>query len=122
MAEEPPEVLDAHRKSNLIYSEEMEYNSGVISFKHGAPIIIEWAKMCIENNQTLRGDQEAFSRLIHEKGLIIWPMHPSYNWRVHLPLNTPPVILHYLGVCKEFIKKQIAAFSEMAFIDFSLDE
>lgn len=122
MAEEPPEVLDSHRKSNLILQEEMEYNSGVIAFKHGIPIIVDWAKMCIENNQTLRGDQEAFSRMIHEKDITIWPMHPSFNWRVHLPLNSPPVILHYLGVCKEFIKRQIAVFTETAFMDFSFEE
>ena len=107
MVQEPPIVLAAHQKANLILPEEMEYNGGVIAFRHGTVLVQDWARMCIEHNDALRGDQEVFSRMIFERGIKITPLHPSYNWRAHLPPPSPPIIHHYLGNCKAFILQQI---------------
>lgn len=120
MVEEPPPILENHRNSKLIHPEEMEYNGGVIAFKHGAVLVQEWAKMCIEHNRVLRGDQEAFSRMIYQRGIKITPMHPSYNWRAHLPYSSPAVIVHFPGNCKIFIRDQINMFSKYAAMDLRL--
>ncbi len=120
MAEEPPLVLEDHRNRKLLLLDEMEYNSGVIVFNHGAALIQDWARRCIELNNVLRGDQEVFSRMIYERKIAFSPMHPSFNWRAHLQPSFTPLIIHYLGNCKQFILQQMILFSKSASMDFSL--
>lgn len=121
MVEEHDLILKEHRNDNLIFADETEYNSGVISFQHGIPLIQEWAKMCIEENKNHRGDQEVFSRLLYKKDMTIWPMNPTFNWRIHFSSQVPPHILHYPGVCKYMIEEQIEMLTTKAHMNLTFE-
>ena len=78
---EPAIVQQFHEQKGIIYYGEMEYNTGVIVFKHGSPIIQEWAKMCFKRNDKIWGDQEALTRMLYENNIEIVQLPPIYNCR-----------------------------------------
>lgn len=121
LAEEPLIVLQNHENSGLIQKGEMEYNTGVIVFKHDNLFIPEWAKLCMESNHILRGDQEALSRLALQKGIRLSSLFPIYNQRWHLPIDSSNVIIHWLGNGKKAIQFQIQFLVEKAVVNFSLE-
>lgn len=134
IAEEPSAVLKNHEESGLIKKGEMEYNTGVIAFQHGSPVIQDWAKICIESNDILRGDQEAMSRMALLKGIKVPALPPTCNHRWHLYMDPVPVseqrwnlnidpntvIVHYLGNGKDLIQIQMLFLRNELNIDFSL--
>jgi hypothetical protein len=73
------------------------YNSGVIAFKHGNPVIEEWADQSFERNHEFRGDQDALSAIIHDQNVKIAEMPAIYNWSRCSPPNPHAVILHWHG-------------------------
>lgn len=71
------------------------YNSGVFIFKHGIPLIEQWADAAFECNHAFRGDQDILSDLIRKQRLQIRELDPSYNWsRCNKPLSNAK-ILHW---------------------------
>lgn len=120
LAEEPPLVQKFHEQKGLIQFGEVEYNTGVIAFKHGNSTIQEWAKMCIKHNNTLRGDQEVLSRLVFLNDLKIHPLDPKHNWRGEFDISSDTLIIHWLGASKHHIKEEMQTLSASHWIDFSL--
>lgn len=73
------------------------YNSGVFVFKHGIPLILEWAEMSLEENLRFYGDQEALTHLILQKKFAVCELPPSYNWSRTYEENPEAFILHWHG-------------------------
>lgn len=121
LAREIPEVIAHHARKGRIHQDEIEYNSGVIVFKHGIPLIEEWARRCVEMNDHLRGDQEVMSRLLYDKKVKFIPLLPEYNVRWHAGLSMDDVIIHWLGTGKDRIKDQINIMKKALLIDLSFD-
>lgn len=121
IAEEPANVLQHHETIGLLEKNEMEYNTGVIVFRHGSSIIQDWAKCCIESNHILRGDQEALSRMALLRGVKLPSLLPIYNQRWHLLVDPGAVIIHFLGSGKKMIQFQISFLRDKLAVDFSLD-
>jgi hypothetical protein len=81
------------------YSPYPIYNSGVIVFKQGEPLIAEWAQMAIEQNHLFRGNQDMLSWLIEEKKIAHVDMPGIYNWSRSSSVEKDPqaVIVHWHG-------------------------
>lgn len=70
------------------------YNSGVILFNHGHPLIEEWADQSFEKNQSFAGDQDILSHIIAEKKYPVDELPACYNWsRYHE--DHPDVVIHH---------------------------
>jgi hypothetical protein len=119
LAEEPYVILLEHIECGTIQKDEIEYNTGVIAFTHGSPIISNWAKYCMERNTTLRGDQEALSHMLMEEKKKLAALPIIYNSRFHLEVDKNTVIVHWLGTGKTFIEQQLQIMSKRFFMDFS---
>jgi hypothetical protein len=118
ISKEPPFVREHHEQTGVLIKGEIEYNSGVVVFKQAAPIIEEWAEMCLSANARVRGDQEALSRYMYLQAENLPSFPPIFNWRgncvVKEELYKEFVIIHWLGVYKEVIKEQINGFKKYA--------
>ncbi len=73
------------------------YNSGVFVFKHGIPLILEWADIALDLNLNFYGDQEALTHLLLQKKLTPCELPHSYNWSRTYQENPEAHILHWHG-------------------------
>lgn len=73
------------------------YNSGVIVFRRGLPLIEEWADASFERNEAFRGDQELLSQMIAERGLSIGQLPSVYNWSRNYGEKAEALIYHWHG-------------------------
>lgn len=122
IAKEHPSQQEKHELDEIIKKGEVEYNSGVFVFKHGIPLIQEWAEMCLAQNSYLRGDQETLSLLIFNKKLHISTLPFEYNTRYHIQEENDPTIIHWLGMGQEIIKDLISFLEGKCFMNFSLNK
>ncbi len=84
----------------------VRYNSGVIVFQKGAPIIEKWAEGAITQNQVFGGDDLLLSHLIRQCKSTVIELPEIYNWRMARGLNLNAVILHWIGKGgKAYIRK-----------------
>ena len=73
------------------------YNSGVIAFSKGCPVIQKWAESSLERSSLFRGDQDLLSAILFEMGYRVNELPPQYNWPAgHLEVPDL-VICHYIG-------------------------
>ncbi len=77
--------------------EDPMYNSGVISFLRQNPLILDWAKECIDKNDQFVGDQEVFSNLIARRKIAIGKIPSQYNWGRMRDGRDGTVIYHWHG-------------------------
>ncbi len=85
------------------------YNSGVVAFKKGLPVIEKWADDCFERNHAYRADQDILNAIIQEQNIPIAEIPPIYNWSRCKEENPHAVILHWHGPQgKATISHQIA--------------
>ena len=79
------------------HSDQASYNSGVIAFKQGLPIIKDWADQVFERNHECVCDQDVLCALIHEQQLNITEIPAIYNWSRSSQNNPDAIILHWHG-------------------------
>lgn len=73
------------------------YNSGVIVFQQGIPIVEKWADLSIERNRFFRGDQDVLSWIIHQGKEEVIELPAIYNWSRRCEKNPETVIMHWHG-------------------------
>lgn len=95
------------------------YNSGVVVFKHGSPIMIRWAEGLYELNDTFVGDQQILSRIIDVEKLKVGEFPIDYNWIYKLGPNPTAAIIHWIASGKKVIDLQISLFKNLL-IDLTL--
>jgi hypothetical protein len=93
-----------------------QFNSGVIPYRYGIPLITKWAKECIEMNHIFLGDQDVLSYIIQKEKLKIPIVPPKYNWRsVNEGENPEAQILHWAGpTAKKYIGEQLKSFEKIS--------
>ncbi len=84
------------------------YNSGVIGFSHGHPLILEWARRAFDQNAYFHSDQELLSHLICS-GNEPFSLLPSiYQWSHYHGDNALARVVHWHGIKgKTAIRHQI---------------
>lgn len=97
LARESENTQKKDRKQNLIFPDEISYNSGVIAFRNDAPIFQQWVEIARQHNDNFISDQNALSRAIyiHHPRLIELPS--VYNWYSNQYPNPQARIVHYIG-------------------------
>ncbi len=73
------------------------YNSGVIVFKHGIPLIETWADEAFDANHLYAGDQDILTSIIVDKNLAISELPLIYNWSRYSKENPDALIYHWHG-------------------------
>jgi len=113
LIQEPNFIQNLERECGFFLSEEVNYNSGVIVFHQNAPILHQWMKEIIEQNEKYVTDQHALCRAIfkYKPSLVELPL--LYNWPRVLGPNPEAVIFHFCGGAGkiEIIKKGIRPLS-----------
>ena len=82
---------------SCLAAQEIHYNSGVIVFQKGAPILDHWVQTSMETEHLLPGDQETLSRAIHLFKPNVIELPAIYNWYRTYERNDKAVIHHFCG-------------------------
>jgi hypothetical protein len=98
---------ELNRLRQMIKPPQLVLNSGVIVYEKESPILQQWIEEVQKNNAEHYGDQQALIKCIYESHLSFRPMNRLFNWTVDLGLNPEALILHWWGIKKEEIQKQI---------------
>lgn len=90
------------------------YNSGVIPFRHGCPLIERWASECFVKNHKFTGDQDILSHIIAENKIPIGQLPKQMNWSRCYGQNPNALIYHRHGPHGHtIIRHQILAENEV---------
>jgi hypothetical protein len=73
------------------------YNSGVIVFKRGLPLIEKWAHQSFELNHLYAGDQDILSKVIFDENITIAELPLIYNWSRSSGDDPDVLIYHWHG-------------------------
>lgn len=85
---------------------EVLYNSGVVAFKKGSPLIAQWADVCLRRHLDFFGDQSVLSYLIRTEKYEIAELPDIYNWHMSRGFHFSARIVHWVGSWgKSFIKQ-----------------
>ncbi len=79
-----PEFCQQHLLAHSLREPtETIYNSGVILYRHGCPIILRWAQATLQSADAFWSDQHLLSRIIHEHQHPIIALSQLYNWHMN---------------------------------------
>ena len=84
-------------KAEILQEGETLYNSGVISFQHGSPLIPLWAEKIQQEHSAFMGDQTALARLLWESKKEIALLPSIWNWRMADGENPDAQIIHWVA-------------------------
>lgn len=97
---------------------EVVYNTGVVVYQKGAPILDCWIEEVKKSNQCYISDQEALSRLLFLEKPSFKELPPHCNWDRGLGPNAEALIFHWHGQKgKEMIRGQIEALATLGVFD-----
>lgn len=101
-------LASEHQMEHLPLSDPQKiFNSGVLVFRKGCPLISEWAKACLSHSHEYWSDDRILSALLRERteGIVLLPA--IYNWRIAQGIPFHAKIIHWCGEWgKQFIQKQ----------------
>lgn len=108
-----------NRQRKILLPGEVMYNTGVVAFKKGAPLMQQWEERARTENQLHLGDQQLLSRMIFEENAAIEKLPSIYNWPASRGLNPEAVIVHYWGGYQSILKNHIAFLKNKWIMDLS---
>ncbi|MBI2743005.1 MAG: hypothetical protein HYX48_03725 [Chlamydiales bacterium] len=109
------------RKEAFALPDEITFNSGFVVYKHGSPIITQWAEWTATRNAEFFGDQNILSRALHEKKLAFQELPITYNWLLVLGDKAAARIRHFGGPQgKAQIKEEINALNDLFLFNLTL--
>lgn len=73
------------------------YNSGVVPFRRGLPLIEAWANESFVKNHLFRDDQDVLSYLIADQKIDVNPLPEQINWSCCNGQNPDALICHWQG-------------------------
>ena len=115
LAKETEASIQKDRSSETIYEDEILYNSGVVLYSQGDPLIGRWAQKILETKDHFWSDQHALSRLIFEEKVPIHRLHEDYNWQMSQGFNMHAAIIHWVDSWgKDYIRKYGGIAEELA--------
>ena len=86
------------------------YNSGVVVYEHGAPLIEKWAEGSLTMTHEFWGDDPLLSYLINTMRIYVDEIPGIFNWRVSQGININAVICHWMGCGGKVFIKQFGGF------------
>ena len=95
LVKEPEIAQEGYGRDGFLLLGEVIYNSGVIAFQQGSPILKRWGELSLEKNNLFITDQEVLSRAIHTSRPRLVELPAIYNWKRSQGLNDDALILHY---------------------------
>lgn len=107
MAKEAECSRELNWQRGFLLPGEPVYNSGVIPYRYGAPIIATWAQCSLKQSHLFYGDQQLLTRILFVHNMQFPILPNTYNWLLDMGENTNAVILHYYGIYKRLITEQI---------------
>lgn len=90
-------MREFHRNHLPRFHPEAIYNSGVIVYEHGSPLIVQWAKAAMTQTHRFWGDEVLLSHLINSRRIPVEELPGVFNWRVSQGININAVICHWIG-------------------------
>lgn len=82
------------------------YNSGVIVFEKGSPLVKRWAESSLCQNHQFLSDQDALSHVIVEENYRVGEVPEIYNWLMCRGVHLGAVIFHWAAAWgKAYIRK-----------------
>jgi lipopolysaccharide biosynthesis glycosyltransferase len=107
-----------YEEHNILLPGEISYNSGVIVFRCGSPIIQQWAELAINKNRQFLGDQQALCRVVFQHNPSFAEFSDLYNWNRRLGGNPSAVIIHWVGGWgKAQIRQQLDLLAHLSFLE-----
>ena len=98
MVKEPSSSLEAQYKLNLLTPGTLVYNSGVLFYPHGYPLLTHLAQVAESQSKFFMGDQDLLANLLHAKPNCVKELSNIYNWRIAEGFNPEAIIIHWVGV------------------------
>ncbi len=89
-------AVDHARRCGALLPEEKAYNTGVIFFRHGAPVMTKWAENTYHRSDQFMGDGEVFNRTLLENHFEPNELSAVYNRHVRDGVTPDTVIVHYV--------------------------
>lgn len=87
------------------------YNSGVVCYQKGDPIISHWAVASICRSEWYYGDQDVLNELIWEQKVKVNFVPNRYNWIVkEWGQNPNAEVIHYAGLSKSYDHSSFSTF------------
>lgn len=113
-----PDTNNSHEKElslGTIEPGEVLYNSGVIVFNRGCPLVEDWVRAVSDQQTAFFSDQHVLSRLIRDGDYFVGRLEDDYNWRMSQGFNIHAAIIHWAGSWgKEYIRKHGGLAHELA--------
>jgi hypothetical protein len=107
-----PDQVVCHLHKNPYYPKDViPYNSGVISFQNGSPLVEKWASYCLEKNHLFQGDQDVIEHILSKEKPEFIELPILYNWsfllsqQIQLLSSSSPTIHMDMDKCLELIKR-----------------
>lgn len=91
--------IHADHPSGIAMAQDIQegYNSGVIVFKKGLPLLKKWADEAFHTNHLYAGDQDILTKIITADQVKIMELAPIYNWSRIKGKSADAVIYHWHG-------------------------
>lgn len=99
--DESPERVKERISRNILTPGDKIYNTGVIAYSHGSPLILKWAKETVFSDGYFIGDQDIFSKVAQgiEREIPLVPK--NYNWLVEsYGFSKNAAVIHFSGKAK----------------------
>ena len=100
LAEELEWIRSQDKKESREYKRNLSrarYNTGVIVYEKGHPVIQEWAIHSQDSCDQFLGDQDLLWHLIQQKQIKVNELPQEYNWRMAQGINIEALIIHWVG-------------------------
>jgi hypothetical protein len=82
------------------------YNSGVIVFEKGSPLLKLWAESALSENHRFLSDQDALTDIIFQRGYEVGELPEIYNWIMCRGVHMGAVVCHWAAEWgKAYIRK-----------------
>jgi len=116
---EPDMYDEQKREIGILLEDEKMVNAGVLAYRHGAAVILEWAKQIIEKNHLFFSDQYLLARILYlQPSLSVMYISDYYNWFVADGINPKATILHWWGPANKYmLQEEIKYLSKHFLID-----
>lgn len=107
------EKIQRKINAGILKPGEHNFNSGVIPYQHGAPLIQQWAQAVIDFEDYFLSDQDIFSRLVGDLHADIPIIPQKYNWLVpELGISKEAIVLHFMEDSKVLAQQLIDDFNK----------
>jgi hypothetical protein len=109
ICKERESVQKLHQEKGFLQPHEVNYNSGVILLRKGAPVLQTWAKEVELHNDQHIFDQQALSRVLSLSNTPLIELPPLFNWSRAQGSNPEAYIQHFHGgILKQLIRNDLS--------------